>query len=93
MPSGTQDGPHYRIGQDSDRPGRPGMVNTRLGVVHEFALIRLAQSGQFPGQVSISHRVPARAKSIETCPESKLPSSEISEAGTLCAERTTHHLA
>jgi hypothetical protein len=61
------------------------MADTHLGVVHEFALVRLAQSGQFPGQVSTSHGVPSRAKSVETCPEPNLPSSEIGEAGALCA--------
>ncbi len=39
MPWGTQDGRRYRVGQDSDRPGRLGIVDTRLGVVHRFALV------------------------------------------------------
>ena len=39
MPWGTQDGRRYRVGQDADRPGRLGIVDTRLGVVHRFALV------------------------------------------------------
>jgi hypothetical protein len=61
------------------------MVDTCLGVVHWFALVRLAQSGQFPDQVSTSDRVLSRAKSVETCPEPDLSSSEIGEAAALCA--------
>jgi len=39
MPRGTQDGRHYGVDQDSGRPGRPGMADTRMGFVHRFALI------------------------------------------------------
>jgi hypothetical protein len=39
MPRGTQDGRRYRVGQDADRPGRLAIVDTRLGVVHRFALV------------------------------------------------------
>src|SRR5216683_1881225 len=49
----------------------------------------LTQAGQFPGQISPSHRVLPRAESVEMCLEPKLPSSEIGEAGALCAG--AHH--
>jgi len=39
MPWGTQDGRHKRVDQDPDQPGRLGILDSRLGVVHRFALV------------------------------------------------------
>src|SRR2546428_3855412 len=89
MPWGTQDGRRYRVGQDSDRPGRLGIVDTRLGVVHRFALVL------WPKRANSLARSP---RHMECCPgpsslkrarEPNLPSSEIGEAGALCAG--AHH--
>jgi hypothetical protein len=40
MPWGMQDDCRYHVCQDADRPRRPGMVDTRVDFVHQFALVR-----------------------------------------------------
>src|SRR5260370_15581745 len=85
MPGGTQDGRRYCISQDSDRTGWPAMADTRLGFVHRFALVL------WPKRANALARSPCH---MEYCPgpsplkrarEPNLPSSELGEAGAMCA--------
>jgi hypothetical protein len=89
MPSGTQDGRHYCVSQDAGKPGWPGMANNRVGFVHRFALVYLAQLGPCSGQVSTSRGNSPRRGPLKGAQASNLSSSEITEARALCAE--THH--
>jgi hypothetical protein len=36
MPSRTQDGRHKCVSQNSCRPGRPVMLDNRVGFIHRF---------------------------------------------------------
>src|SRR5262249_22143428 len=85
MPWGTQDGRCYRVGQDQDGPGRLGIVDTRLGVVHRFALVLRPKRADSLAR-SPRYMVYCPGPSPLKCArEPNLPSSEIGEAGALCA--------